>query len=483
MPAAIGAAIIGELALGAIAETVVGYAVLTVGVVGLQYGAQALLGGEKRADQQITVRQAMAPRRRLLGRGKLGGVIFALETMPYSNPDDDKAKVLTRGAIHCVGPIVIQEYWIGDIRTGLAAGGPGGVVPGGAYQGKVSIEGHFGEQDQTASTALLRLPYWIPAMQLRGLAYTVVVATPLRHGDQVFPEGAPDVRIVATGCPCYDPRSGATAYTENAALVLLDYLMHESGYGLDLSEIDVQSFADLADVCDEVVPLAAADPNGETSELRYRSWGSYTYDEQRADVLARFLSACDGEIYPDADGLIAVRGGRWQPPTFTIDESMILGWEQFEEGDEAYSTFTRIKHTYTDPFHDYQPVEGDPWDDPAAQAVQGVIDTEKSFLRAPSHSQSRRLAKIAMAKGSPRFHFTGLRLSCAGIPAYGEATVRLVLPSFEIDATFSMIRCALALSGGALTGVNLDLISLDALAYAWDPAEEGTRPPLPDTYT
>ena len=199
-------------------------------------------------------------------------------------------------------------------------------------------------------------------------------------------------------------------------------------------------------------------------------------------MLARLLAACDAELYQDADGLVAVRGGRWQPPTFTIDESMILGWEQFEEGDEAYNTFTRIKHTYTDPFQDYQPTEGDPWDDLAAQAVQGIIETEKSHICAPSHSQSRRLSKIEMAKGNPQFRFTGLRLSPAGLPAYGEPTVTLVLPSFGINTTFAIMRGTLAMSANALTSVKLDLISLDASAYAWDPAEEGQRPPLPDVY-
>lgn len=50
MPAAIGAALIGELALGATAELVVGDAVVTVGTVALQNGAQALLGSDKRSD-------------------------------------------------------------------------------------------------------------------------------------------------------------------------------------------------------------------------------------------------------------------------------------------------------------------------------------------------------------------------------------------------------------------------------------------------
>lgn len=491
MPAAIGAAVLGELALDSIigttiagvsAETLVGYAVITGGLAGLQYGAQALQGGQKRADEQITVRQAVAARRRLHGRGKLGGVIFFLDTAPFSND----RKVLFRGAVHAVGPLTVREFWLGDVRTALPPG-PGGVVPDAVYQGKVSIEWHPGADPQDASAALLRFPYWDATCRLNGLAYSVVVATPLKKGDQIFPEGAPDVRVVADGVPCRDPRDGAVAWSDNAAIVLLDYLTHDSGYGLGFDEIDLDSFRALADTCDEAVPLAGPDPTGATAEPRYRSWGVYDYSEERATVLGRLLSACDGELYQDADGLVAARGGRWQPPTFTITQGMVLGWDQFEEGDEAYSSFTRVKHTYTSPFHDYQPVEGDPWDDPAAQDLQGVVETERDFKRAPSHGQSRRLAKIAMAKGNPRFRITGLRLRPAGLPAYGEATVRLVLPSFDtadevFDHTFSVVRGAL--SGAGLATTTVDLIALGPEAYAWDPAsEEGTAPPLPDVYT
>ncbi len=486
MPAAVGVAILGEVGLqsiigttiaGVAAETLVGYAAISAGLIGAQYAAQALQGSEKRADAQITVRQAVAPRRRVFGQAKVGGVIFALDTKPYQ----DTNKILYRGAVHCVGPVSILQYFLGDIKTSLAPGF-GGIVPDAVYQGKVVIEGHAGDVGQPASASLLQLPYWNDSMQLSGLCYSVVVATPLRKGSEIFPEGAPDVRLLVAAAPSYDPRSGSYAYTDNAAIVLLDYLMHESGYGISAGEINMQTFADLANVCDQPVALVLPDPNGSTTEPRYRSWGSYTYDEQRLDVLGRLLAACDAELYQDANGLVAVRGGRWQPPTFTIDESMILDWEQFEEGDEAYNTFTRIKHTYTDPFHDYQPTEGDPWDDLAAQAVQGIIETEKSFICAPSHSQSRRLAKIAMAKGNPRFRFTGLRLSPAGLPAYGEPTVLLNLPSFGIYMTFAIMRGTLAMAGNALTSVKLDLSSLDATAYAWNPSEEGQRPPLPDVY-
>lgn len=145
MPAAIGAALIGELTLGATAELVVGYAVLTVGVTGLQLAAQALTSGEKRSDAQVTVRQPVAPRRRPYGQALLGGVIFALETEDYQ----DDNKILYRGAVHCVGPVNILQYFLDDIKTGLGSG-PGGIVPDPVYQGKVVIEGHVGAESQPA---------------------------------------------------------------------------------------------------------------------------------------------------------------------------------------------------------------------------------------------------------------------------------------------------------------------------------------------
>lgn len=483
MPAAIGAAILAEVAAGttlatsAVAASVVGYAVISGALLAVQQIVEALTPAQKRNDAQITVRQAIPPRRAGHGREKLGGAIFFLDT---------QGGVLTRGVVHFAGQLTqIREYWLGDVKTSLV-GQAGGIVPDSVYQGKVVIDVRLGADSQAASGPLLRYPYWSPAAQLKGLAYTVVTCTPLKHGDKIFPEGAPDVRLVADLVTCYDPRDPAQSpadpatwtWSDNAAIVLLAYLHEDSGYGIPFDEIDLDSFVALANVCDEMVPLLHPNPAGEVAERRYRSWGTYTLDEERATVLGRYLSACDAELDQDAEGRVTVRGGRWQAPTFTITEDMVLGWDSFEEGSEAYATFNRVKFTYKSPWHDYQPLEGDPWDDPESQAEIGIVPTERDFGRAPSHRQARQLAKIAAAKGAPRFRFRGLRLLPKGLPAYGEATVRLVLPSFGIDATF-------APSAGKLTGPFkaepvLDLYSLDASAYAWSILEEGTAPPLPD---
>ncbi|MFC6746040.1 hypothetical protein ACFQFG_15795 [Methylobacterium persicinum] len=269
MPAAIGTALLAETALagttifGVTTATVVGYAVISGAFLALQQVVEALTPAQKRNDAQVTVRQAIPPRRGGHGREKLGGAIFFL---------DVQGGVLTRGVVHFAGRLChIREVWLGDVRTGLVAQN-GGVVPDRLYQGKIAIESYLGTDDQGVSAALSRYGYWTPAARLKGLAYSVVVATPLKHGEKIFPEGAPDVRLVADLVACYDPRNPAHdpadratwAWSDNAAIVLLDYLHDGSGYGIPFGEIDLDSFAALADVCDEDVPLLYPSPEGDT---------------------------------------------------------------------------------------------------------------------------------------------------------------------------------------------------------------------------
>ncbi len=218
-----------------------------------------------------------------------------------------------------------REFWLNDIKTSLPPG-LGGVIPDPVYKRTALIDVRFGHEDQTASGLLLRGAGWDATCQLKGLAYTVGLFGPTKFGRLIYPSGEPNVRVVADLVPVYDPRNPAHdqndrstwTWHDNAALVLLDYLNHESGYDIPFDEINLDSFAAFATVCDELVPLRVPAPDGSTSERRYRSWGGYDYGEQRADVLARYLAACDAELYEDEDGRVAVRGGRWEEPTFTI---------------------------------------------------------------------------------------------------------------------------------------------------------------------
>ncbi len=93
MPETVAALLVAEIGLTSVQASIAGYAIVTTGTLALSYGAQALFAEEKRNDQQITVRQAVGPRRRGHGRDKIAGPMFFFDTAKYQ---DTNNKVLTR---------------------------------------------------------------------------------------------------------------------------------------------------------------------------------------------------------------------------------------------------------------------------------------------------------------------------------------------------------------------------------------------------
>lgn len=485
MPAEIGATILtAELASTAIVGSVtvgtaVGYAVVTGATIGAQFALSALTNDNKpkAATFQTVVRQAIPPRFRHYGLVKVGGAYFFHDVV---------RNTLVQGIIHGEGEIhAFQQWTLDDVDTELAGGSLGGTNAAKPWVGNITIESHLGTPDQGVSPALAGnfASYWGANRRLRGLCYSVIVFSPVKKSevDKIYPGGAnpPTLRVVLAGAKLYDPRNGATYWTANSALVLLDYLTHPDGCAIPLDQIDIDSFADFANVCDQQVMTKSG-----ITEPRYRAWGSYSFDEDRATVLKRILATCDADLYPDAQGRVSLKGGRWVAPApdAVIHGSDILGWGEFDAGGRgagAMNAFNRLKASYTSQLHGFQPTEMDPWDDDERQAASGVVVQQDMDLRmVPSHAQARRIAKIEMAKGNPRYRFTGLVTTRAGLVAFGERVIRVVIDELAgLDAFFRVTRFEMSAD---LTTCEMDLASIDASVYAWSAAtEEGNAPGPP----
>lgn len=449
-----------------VAANVIAYAIVTAASVGLSL----LLGGpkkEKSDPSQIQVKQALPSRQRGYGRHKVSGALGFMESRGGS---------LVQLLIHCEGPITAyEEWWLNDKNTlipGEGGGGANGVLPWGS---NVVINSYVGSIDQPAAVILTDLfpDNWTADHQLKGLAYSVVRYGPVREKffQKVYPNGAPALRVVARLSMVYDPRTGATTWSENAALCIRDYLTSPRGFGLPQSRINEASFAAFANICDEPVALKAGG-----TEPRYRLGGLYDLTEEPREVLRRMLSTCDGEIVPFPDGTVGIRGGVWTAPSVVLDDSVVLSYE-IEQGNDKLAAFNRLKLTYTSPLHDYQPVEAEAWENFESQDELGeVLTQDLTLAMVQSHAQARRLAKINMAKGNPRWRLT-LVTNMAGLDALGERTVHIRIAELGIDEPFLINTFEIA---GDMTGCTMGLTSLDATAYAWDAvAEEGEAPPLP----
>ena len=349
---------------------------------------------------------------------------------------------------------------------------------------RVRILPQVGTDDQPAHLPLINnFPaQWSPAHRARGVAnvLTIFQDVPAADFSAVYPQNAPQYRAVIAGAKVYDPREAlhlpddkrTWAWSDNAALCILDYLTHRDGMNRPRGLFEESTFAFCADICDEDVPLKDGGV-----EKRYRLSGSYDLSEKPADVLARMLAVCDGEIYQLPSGAYGLRIGRWEEPTVTIEDRHILSY-RIEQGANALAAFNTLKITYTSPLHDYQETEAEAWIDGDNVLLTTETRTEQlSLPMCPSPSQARRIGKIFTAKGNPKWRGTVKTTFGGGLAAMGERVIALHLSELEIDEPFRLERIAVAPD---LSSCELQVSSLSSAAYEWDPeTDEGEAPPIP----
>lgn len=443
-------------------------------------GIQTLLAsGQQRQttstpQAQATLNQSTGQRLRGYGRGKLGGTRAFFDS--YSG-------FLFQIVMAHHGRIdAFEEWWIGDRLVTLIDDDSGMVNENPFFRHVQLYFNHGDGETNIRDIMMLNWPeVWTTEHRLFGIAHFLAVFTSPKGEDlqAIFPQGHDTpIRAVARLSLVWDPRDPAQdpddestwLWSDTASLCILDYLKHPDGYRRSLDDIDVQSFIDFADICDEAVPLAAGG-----TEKRYRLWGVYGLTDDPQDVLGKMRATCDAEFYQTAEGKIAIRGGAWQAPTVTITEADILG-HSMEQGNNRFAAFNELKLLYTSADHDFQTMEATSWVDLADQAERGVLQSSLTLDMVPSASQARRLAKIHVAKANPAWKGT-IVANLAALDALGERTIRVVLPELEIDDAFFVAGFSIRPD---LTGVEISVMSINEASYTWTTAEEGAAAPIPE---
>ena len=462
-------------------SSIAAYALVGGAVVG---GAVLLnaLQPKKHSDDQITVKQAVPARVRCYGRALLGGAYFFFASQG----------VLISGFILCEGPIdAFEEHWFsGQISPDGGANNGFGRADLYPWYELVNFYPQLGTTDQTVNQGISSFIYWDPSHRNCGLANTVMVChlpgNPSKNFTKYYPSGVPSYLARVRGCKVFDPRVAAQkqgdpttwAWSANPALCIMDYMTSSRGMNIPPARMNLAAFVAMADVCDEPVALGALGVTGDDygqgtmAEARYVLWGTYTLDEEPKAVLERMLKTCDGELYPIADGTIGLRGGAWTPPTVTIDDTMILSIDA-RRGIDKLAAFNQLKIRTLSVYNQFQVVEGDPWDDVAAQQASGeVLPQDFELVMVPSYTQGCRLAKIAMAKGNPAWIVT-VTTSLEGLQALGERTAHLTNADLGIDEDMAITGFEIVDESTCKIGMG----SLSALAYEWSIAEEGNPAP------
>ena len=126
---------------------------------------------------------------------------------------------------------------------------------------RIGVEIYFGDRDQLASRRLVGTSdeLWTDSHRLRGICYAYVR---LKFDSDAWPNGEPNMSFDVKGKRVYDPRTRTTAWSDNSALIMRDYI--ESDFGVNDDSIDDKTFASAANICDEMV---VKDPNTNTNNL------------------------------------------------------------------------------------------------------------------------------------------------------------------------------------------------------------------------
>ena len=285
-------------------------------------------GGTNRG-YQVTQSGSALDHQVIYGKVKVGGARVFDSTTGGNNKFLHRVLAFTGHEIESFEEIYIND----EVAT---IDGTGNVTSPSQYNGKVRIKEHLGASDQAADSDLVsEVDGWTAEHRLRGIAYLYVR---LSYNADAFPNGVPEITAVIKGKKVYDPRDGSTAWSDNPALCLRDYLSSTTyGLGEEDSNIDDDKVSTAADVCDQT--------DTPDSSTRYTCNGAFTTATTPYDNLSSLLTSMGGLLWY-SQGEWRMKPAYWTEPTLTLDENDLRGSITVNTRHSRRDNYNTVKGTF-----------------------------------------------------------------------------------------------------------------------------------------
>ena len=226
-----------------------------------------------------------------------------------------------------------DELYVNDELVTLD--GSGNVTSPAKYNGKLRFKLHLGATNQTADASLVsESAHWTTQHTLNGIAYMYVR---MAFDADVFPNGIPEFTSVIRGKKVYDPRTSTTAWSDNPALCIRDYLV--SGYGLseELANIDDTLVTSSANVCDQTDTTAGT--------TRYTCNGAFTLATTPYDLINSLLTSMDGSMWY-SQGKWRMKPAYWTAPVLDLNEDDLRSPISVSTRHSRRNNFNTVKGTF-----------------------------------------------------------------------------------------------------------------------------------------
>jgi len=322
-----------------IAGTVFSWSAFAISA-GLSLVARALTPkpdlGSQMNGQSVMTREPAHSRKIVYGRARIGGNVVYLE----STGDDNKYLWL----VIAVAGHEIDAYEKVYFNDKLVW--QNGSYYG-SYSGKVEIGFFKGDQNSADNTTVSPRTdnlvnasdnKWTNDHKLLGTAYMVVR---LEYDQEVFSQGLPNISTIVRGKKVLDPETSTTAWSQNPALCIYDYLRDtQYGLGESASNILTSSVNNAKDICDQPVDLSAGG-----DQPRYTMDGVVDTGNSIKANIENMTGAMIGRLV-FSGGKFEIHAGAYVSPTVTIDESMIVGEISVQTKQSRRNAFNGVKGVF-----------------------------------------------------------------------------------------------------------------------------------------
>ena len=416
------------------------------------------------------VREATYPRQIIYGQVRTSGPMVFIDT---SGTNNEYVHIIVALAGHECQEIT--TVYLGDDAVPLDGSGN---VTSGPYSGYARVKKHLGTASQAADSDLVSdSSKWTTNHRLRGVCYVYVR---LKWNSEVFTQGIPNISALVKGKKVFDPRTSVTAYSNNWALVIADYLADTSlGVGHTYSDLDSTALQAAANICDENVVL---NPSG--TEKRYTVNGVILSDAAPGDVLQQLIFAGAG-FCGYIGGKWFIHAGAYRTPTVTLDEGNLRGPISIKTKTSRRDTFNAAKGIFTSPENNWQPADYPPITNSTYETEDGErIWSDFEWPFTTSNASAQRLSKIALERARQDITVQ-LRCNLSAIQVQAGDNVMINNSRFGWSGkVFEVVTARFVpeeQDGALALGYDLELRETASGVWDWNDGEETTIDLAPNT--
>ena len=395
----------------------------------------------------------------IYGKVRVGGAIVYDEATGDTNQYLHRIVAVSGHEINSFDRIYINDEYI-DVTDIPTTGEDKGNIPlvyssdgsttSDRYDGKLRINLHLGTPDQAADSDLVAESdgLWTSEHRLRGIAYMYIR---MEYDANVYPDGIPTFTAEVKGKKVYDPNSETTAWSDNPALCLRDYLS-STGYGLGevAANIDDTLVNAAVSVCNQTNTIAGT--------TRYTCNGAFTTNVTPYDVIDNLLSSMGGTLWY-AQGKWRMKPAYWTAPVLDLNEDNLRSGINVSTRHSRRDNFNAVRGTFRGAESNWQTTDYPEVTSPASVVAdnnqKSIADVDLPFT--DNSIEARRIARIALDSNRQQLTVTAA-FSLSALQVQVGDNIRVTNDRFGwVNKEFQVLSWSFGLTDGLDLQVNLTL--------------------------